>query len=113
MLTNIKLDQQGVDADNRGVVSAVLVLSAVCAAFPEVAPASFRNYSQLTSELRQLLMTLHVGHQIAHQHVAVSLVDLTDESNPRYAGVNDEVMMYAASLPKIAILLTGFEEIRA
>jgi beta-lactamase class A len=44
--------------------------------------------------------------------VAVSLVDLTDPESPRYAGINDQVMMYAASVPKIAILLTGFEEIR-
>ena len=49
--------------------------------------------------------------EIAKHKMAVSLVDVTDESKPRYAGVNDTVMMYAASLPKIAILLAGFEEI--
>ena len=95
------------------MVSAALILSAICAAFPDVGPASLPADSQLTAELRQLLARMNVGPQVAHQHFAVSLVDLTDESNPRYAGINDEVMMYAASLPKIAILLTGFEEIRA
>jgi beta-lactamase class A len=68
--------------------------------------------SQLTSELSKLLERLHAGAQIKQEHVAVSLVDLTDPESPRYAGINDQVMMYAASLPKIAILLTGFEEIR-
>jgi beta-lactamase class A len=43
---------------------------------------------------------------------AVSVVDVTDPEHPRYAGVNDTVMMYAASLPKIAILLAGFERIK-
>lgn len=90
-----------------------MILSAVCAAFPDVTPASLPGDRQLNAQLRQLLIRLKVGSQVAHQHFAVSLVDLTDEDNPRYAGINDEVMMYAASLPKIAILLTGFEEIRA
>jgi len=68
--------------------------------------------SQLTIELSQLLERLHADSQVKQGHVAVSVVDLTDPESPRYAGINDQVMMYAASLPKIAILLTGFEEIR-
>jgi beta-lactamase class A len=44
--------------------------------------------------------------------LALSLVDLSDRGGPRYAGVNDREMMYAASLPKIAILVAGFERIR-
>jgi beta-lactamase class A len=31
---------------------------------------------------------------------------------PRYAGVNDHVMMYAASLPKIVAIMAAFERIR-
>jgi beta-lactamase class A len=71
------------------------------------------NDSHLTYQLRHLLQRLHVASQIEQGHVAVSLVDLTDPESPRYAGINDRVMMYAASVPKIAILLAGFEEIRA
>jgi beta-lactamase class A len=44
--------------------------------------------------------------------LALSFVDLSDEGPPRYAGFNDREMMYAASLPKIAILVAGFERIR-
>ena len=40
--------------------------------------------------------------------LAVGLVDLSDPSQPRYARVNGRKMMYAASLPKIAILLAAF-----
>lgn len=43
--------------------------------------------------------------------LALSFIDLSD-SAPRYAGLNDREMMYAASLPKIAILVAGFERIR-
>jgi beta-lactamase class A len=41
--------------------------------------------------------------------MAVGLVDLTDPVRPRFARVNGNVMMYAASLPKIAILLTAYQ----
>jgi beta-lactamase class A len=39
------------------------------------------------------------------------VVDLTNLQQPRVAGVNPDVMMYAASLPKIAILLGAFVKI--
>lgn len=42
---------------------------------------------------------------IARKKMAVGLVDITDPSNPRFARVNGNTMIYAASLPKIAILL--------
>ncbi len=46
---------------------------------------------------------------IREERMAVSLVDLTDPGNARFANVNGDVMMYAASLPKIAILLTAMQ----
>jgi len=39
----------------------------------------------------------------------VALVDITDPVHPRMAQVNGDRMMYAASLPKIAILLGAFQ----
>ncbi|MDO1500440.1 serine hydrolase [Winogradskyella maritima] len=42
---------------------------------------------------------------IARDLMSVAIVDLHDVNNIKYAGVNDRSMMYAASLPKIAILL--------
>lgn len=41
--------------------------------------------------------------------LAVGVVDLTDPARPRFARVNGNVMMYAASLPKIAVLLTAYQ----
>ncbi len=40
--------------------------------------------------------------------LAIGLVDLTDPASPRFARVNGDQMMYAASLPKIAILLAAY-----
>ncbi len=46
---------------------------------------------------------------LSQKKMAVGLVDLTNPRRPRYAQVNGNVMMYAASLPKIAILLAAFQ----
>lgn len=45
---------------------------------------------------------------INHQKMSVGIVDLGNPATPRYARVNGLNMMYAASLPKIAILLAAF-----
>ena len=50
---------------------------------------------------------------INNKKLAIGLVDLSNPSKPRYARVNGRKMMYAASIPKLAILLaafTAFEE---
>jgi len=45
------------------------------------------------------------------KQMSVAIVDLSDSTAFRYAGVNDNHMMYAASLPKIAILLAVMDAI--
>jgi beta-lactamase class A len=51
--------------------------------------------------------------RLVHEgRLALSFIDLSDPAAPHYAGLNDREMMYAASLPKIAILVAGFERIR-
>ncbi len=62
---------------------------------------------RLEARLRQLGLS-----QAAEQgRLAVALVDITDPDRPRMAQVNGDRMMYAASLPKIAILLGAFHQI--
>ena len=41
--------------------------------------------------------------------MAVGLVDLSDVRAPRFAQINGNSMMYAASIPKIAVLLAAFQ----
>jgi beta-lactamase class A len=43
--------------------------------------------------------------------MSIGIVDLSDENYIKYAGINDEDMMYAASLPKIAVLLAAMDAI--
>lgn len=49
---------------------------------------------------------------VRHRQISVSLVDLSARE-PRYAALDDDRMRYAASLPKIAILLGVFDRIVA
>ena len=42
---------------------------------------------------------------IENKIFALAVVDVTDLDRPKVAAINGDVMMYAASLPKIAILL--------
>jgi beta-lactamase class A len=48
---------------------------------------------------------------IAQNKMAVGVVDLSNPEDAKFAEVNGDYMMYAASLPKIAILLTAMEAI--
>ena len=43
--------------------------------------------------------------------MSIGIVDISEEGNYKYAGINDDFMMYAASLPKIAILLAAMDAI--
>jgi beta-lactamase class A len=67
----------------------------------------------LQAELRAALVGLDLQPLVRRQQIGVALVDLTVPEELRYAGINDDVMFYAASLPKIAVLLTVFEKIEA
>ena len=48
---------------------------------------------------------------VKQKRMSVALVDLTDINVPKYAAINGENTVYAASLPKIAILLAAFQQI--
>jgi len=66
---------------------------------------------RLQKALETRLGSLHLKKAAALKDLSVVLVDITDISEPRMAYVNPNEMMYAASLPKIAILLGAFEKI--
>ncbi|RCS27430.1 hypothetical protein DUT90_04770 [Polaribacter sp. WD7] len=48
---------------------------------------------------------------IKGKQMSIGIVDMSDSTNFKYAGLNDDFMMYAASLPKIAILLASMDAI--
>ena len=65
----------------------------------------------LQKGLEQRLASLNLKGAAQDKSLSIVLVDITIPSSPRMASVNPNEMMYAASLPKIAILLGAFERI--
>jgi beta-lactamase class A len=64
--------------------------------------------THLQDDLEYTLQRLGLRAAIRRKQLSVALVDITDLARPRVAAVNGDEMFYAASLPKIAILLGAF-----
>lgn len=60
---------------------------------------------------REILANRKWSTLVSNDLMSVGIVDLSDIEDIRYAGINDDNMMYAASLPKIAILLAAMDAI--
>ncbi len=58
---------------------------------------------------KKLMQNKKWNSLISKKKMAVGVVDLSNIDAVQYARVNGDVMMYAASLPKLAILLAAFE----
>ncbi len=67
--------------------------------------------STLQSALERVLAEPPFRRQVSRGRLSVVLVDLSTPGEVRFAGVDENRMRYAASLPKIAIMLAVFEEI--
>ncbi len=65
----------------------------------------------LQKGLEGCLSALSLNEAVREKKLSVALVDVTNPDSPRSALANPNLMMYAASLPKIAILLGAFERI--
>ncbi len=64
----------------------------------------------LQEGLETTLRHLSLDDDAAREKLCVTVVDITNLREPRVAEVNGDYMMYAASMPKIAILLGAFVE---
>jgi beta-lactamase class A len=60
---------------------------------------------------RELMANPHWKRLMSQKKMAVGVVDLSDPDNVQFARINGAHMMYAASLPKIAILLAAMDAI--
>ena len=60
---------------------------------------------------KELMANPHWKKLIAQKKMAVGLVDLRNPDAVKFARINGNHMMYAASLPKIAILLAAIDAI--
>ncbi len=76
----------------------------------EVPPLKMLEDDALNALLfKELTKKPHWKSMIASNHMSVGIIDLNDINNIKYAGINDNFMMYSASLPKIAILLAAMD----
>jgi beta-lactamase class A len=81
------------------------------APFEDLAPLREHIDPGLQRQLEQALDRIDLKEAVRSGQVSVALVDITRLAQPRVAAVNGDQMMYAASLPKIAVLLGAFEKI--
>jgi len=63
---------------------------------------------ELQRGLERVVADAGLGDEVRSGHLSLSLVDITNGAVPRLAMLNGDSMQYAASLPKIAILLGAF-----
>ena len=68
---------------------------------------------ELQATLEKLLAEQGRSIDVAEKRLGVALVEVTNPTRPRLAAVNPNEMMYAASLPKIAVLFAAFAQIRS
>jgi beta-lactamase class A len=95
-------------------VSYLLLLVISTASHAESYPDLWKHHSPyLQKKLEKLIGDMNFTSLEEQQRLAVVVVDITNPRHPQYAAVNPETMLYAASLPKIAILLGAFVQIEA
>ena len=84
-----------------------------------ISPAAKQPYVELPEQSDTALQALLDRSVKAHEltdyidknELSITLVDITNINAPKLAHVNGGVSFYAASLPKLAILLAVFEEV--
>jgi beta-lactamase class A len=81
------------------------------APFEDLAPLWEHRDPYLQTQVEAALARLELDDDARSRRLSVVLVDVTETRAPLVASVNGDVMMYAASLPKIAVLLACFESI--
>ena len=81
-------------------------------AFADTYPSLFDSRDPvLQRNLENVIESIGLGPAVKKKQLSLDLVDITDLRHPRVASINGDNMVYAASLPKIAILLSAFVEI--
>jgi beta-lactamase class A len=92
------------------LISLALLISLTSGALgaSEYPPLRDRFDVKLQRGLEKAVINLGLWKAVQHQKLGLALVDMTNPHRPRVAAVNGDEMIYAASLPKIAILLGAF-----
>jgi beta-lactamase class A len=95
------------------VISLVFLANSLYAAETLSPQGTFPNATDpvLQRLLDERIAGRGVGELIRNKYLSITLVDITDIESPKLAHINGSDTLYAASLPKLAILLAVFEEV--
>ena len=73
--------------------------------FPQTSDHALQSLLDKSVEDRSL------NRLVKSKKLSITLLDITDINNPKLAHINGQDTLYAASLPKLGILLSVFEEV--
>jgi len=104
------IDEEPWDVIEDRILQGMRAIDAI-APFEDKAPLWDHIDAELQEQVEDEVDDLQLMDDVRRKRLAVVLVDITDVDHPRVASLNGDVMMYAASLPKIAVLLAAFEKI--
>ena len=93
------------------ILCCLAALAAAPAAGESFPPLAYSHDTRLQRELEIRIDDLSLTELVRERRLAVTLVDVTDPKRPLLAEINGDLMLYAASLPKIAILLGAFQRL--
>ena len=94
------------------ILASIMTAQELPLAINDVAPLETHS-----SAILQELLTQEIAKNpkwksmVRANKMSIGIVDMSNVDRIEYAGLNDEFMMYAASLPKIAILLAAMDAI--
>jgi len=96
------------------LVSAFVLAAAPAFAGQALKPLPLRSVhdAALQDKLNGIIQDLGLEGAVRDHKLAVALVDVSNLEQPEAAQINGDEMLYAASLPKIGILLAAFVEIQ-
>ena len=101
----------------RIIITILLLASLVTAQAGDLPASSFITAfstsldTSLQNRLASVVKQLGLSRAAQNGKLAVTLIDITNPAAPKVAAINGNEMMYAASMPKIAILYAAFVEI--
>lgn len=101
---------------NPAVILISFILPILCLstlqASPDITIQTSKSDPSLQKSLEKRIDNLGLAKAVKNRKLSVALIDITDIDHPRIAALNGNNMVYAASLPKIAILFGAFEKIQ-
>jgi beta-lactamase class A len=97
----------------RSCAIALILLAGSASAEGTVADLRDSRDSELQAAMERVVADAGLSGEVAQGRLALALVDATDPAAPRLAMLNGDRMMYAASMPKVAILLGALAEAEA